>query len=194
MKNKFRLLLAMTALLVIGGALWLRDASDADENQRAALLAQRREALRGAPNQAPGSAPGGVPSGWKAADAKEKAAAQKVISDQLAAFRKDDYQSAARWQSRGLRENFPSLEAFRSAITQNYPQFAHSKSVRYGRAVMTPDKAHLQIQTFVTGQDDVEVRALYVMVREEGAYRVESVLPVQENAPDAAPVAPGITV
>ena len=181
MQNKLRLLLTLSALLIIGGALWLRDRSDADQNQRNALMARRLEAMRGAQN--------GTPEGWKAAGAKEKQAAQKAISDQLAAFRKDDYQSAARWQSRGLRENFPNLEAFRSAITQGYPQFAHSKSVRYGESVMTPDGEHLQIQTFVMGQDNIEVPALYVMVREEGVYRVEAVLPMQEAAPNNPPKA-----
>ena len=190
MKNKLRLLLAMSALLIIGGALWLRDASDADQNRRNTLLARRLEAMRRAPN----NAQNGLPEGWKAASAQEKQAAQKVISDQLAAFRQDDYESAARWQSRGLRENFPTIEAFRSAITQGYPQFAHSKSVRYGKAVMTPDGVRVQIQTFVMGQDDVEVPALYFMVREDGVYRVESVLPVQPAAPEIAPAEPGISV
>ncbi len=194
MKTKLRLLMAISVLLIIGSALWLRDRSDADQNQRDVLLAKRLDAMRRAPNNAPGD----VPQDWKASGAKEKAAAQKAISDQLAAFRKDDYKSAARWQSRGLRDNFPSIEAFRSAITQGYPQFAHSKSVRYGKSVMTPDGVHLQIQVFVTGQDDVKVAALYFMAREDGLYRVESVLPMQpaapENAPDAVPVEPGITV
>ncbi len=119
MKTKLRLLMAMSVLLIIGSALWLRDRSDADQNQRDVLLAKRLDAMRRAPNNAPGN----VPQDWKASGAKEKAAAQKAISDQLAAFRKDDYKSAARWQSRGLRDNFPSIEAFRCAITHGYPQF-----------------------------------------------------------------------
>ncbi len=169
----------MSALLVIGSALWLRDRSDADQNQRDALMARRLEAMRGAQNEAA--------QDWKTAGAKEKKAVQQAISNQLEAFRKDDYQAAARWQSRGLRQNFPTVEDFRSAITQAYPQFAHSKSVHYGEAIMTPDGAHVQTQVFVIGKDDIVVSALYFMVLEDGAYRVESVLPVEKSAPYNAP-------
>ena len=174
----------MMALLVIGGAWWLRDRSDGVENLRNQRIAARALA-RGDANTREAD---GVPEGWKAAGEKERQAAQKAISDQLAAFRKDDYKTAARWQSRGLRENFPTVEDFRSAITTGYPQFAHSKSVRYGSAVMTPSGAQLQIQAFVMGRDDVEVSALYVMVREEGVYRVASVLPLEsQTAADPTP-------
>ena len=131
------------------------------------------------------------PANWKEAPADEKKAAQKVIMTQLEAFKADDYEEAAKYQASGLRESFGSTEQFREVIKTNYPQFANYKSVKWGKSRI--DGAMLQIQIVITGQDDVQIAALYSMMKEDVGekgkpkleYRVSGVSGGSEQISDA---------
>lgn len=105
----------------------------------------------------------------------EKKAATAAIEAQLKAFRAGDYEKAARYQSEGLRRGIGSIEAFRGMMQRSYPQFASYKSVSFGEARAERSGAAVQVQVVLTGKDGKTVRAVYVMVREEGEYRVASV-------------------
>lgn len=131
------------------------------------------------------------PANWKAAPEAEKKAAQKIIMAQLEAFKAEDYEEAAKYQSSGLRDSFGSTERFRDAIKANYPQFANYKSVKWGKSRI--DGPMLQIQIVITGQDDVEIAALYSMIKEDVGekgkekkeYRVSGVSGGSEQISDA---------
>ena len=102
---------------------------------------------------------------WKTAPAAETKAAKAVIMKQLEAFKADDYEEAVKYQASGLRDSFASTEQFRQIIKENYPQFANYKSVTWGKARI--DGPLLQVQIVITGQDDVEIAALYSMIKED---------------------------
>ena len=106
-----------------------------------------------------------APANWKVAPAKEKQAAQKIIVAQLEAFKADDYKTAEKYQASGLKQVFSSTQQFRDMIQGTYPQFAHYKSVKWGDARI--DGSRLQIQMVIVGEDDVQIAALYSMVKEK---------------------------
>ena len=109
------------------------------------------------------------------AKAAERTAAIGSIQAQLKAFNRDDYKTAVTFQSDGLKNTFPSTEAFRAMMQRSYPEFAHSKAVTFGPARCDAPGTHLFILATITGQDGVTVRAAYAMVREGKSYHVESV-------------------
>ena len=117
-----------------------------------------------APEMKAAQAQDAPPAQWKEAPAIEVKQAQKVIVAQLEAFKADDYQEAAKYQSAGLRDNFGSVEQFRQAIKTNYPQFANYKSIKWGKARI--NGLQLQIQVVITGQKDAQIAALYSMIKE----------------------------
>lgn len=142
----------------------------------------------------------------RAATAAEKQGATRSILAQLDAFRRDDYQVAARYQSEGLRRNFGSTEAFQNVIEKSYPQFAHYKSVTFGAitAQGTGKTTAINVPISLVGQDGVKVQATYSMILENGIYCVGGVIggvsqsaPPAENKPEVPPafkdVAPLIT-
>ena len=118
-----------------------------------------------APEMAAAQAQEAPPANWKEAPAEEKKAAQDVIMAQLEAFKADDYQKAEKYQSSGLKDSFGSTEQFRAVIKNNYPQFANYKEVKWGKSRI--DGPMLQIQIVITGQDDVQIAALYSMIKED---------------------------
>ena len=147
-----------------------------------------------APEMAQAQAQDAPPANWKEAPEAEKKAAQKIIMAQLEAFKADDYEEAAKYQASGLRQNFASTEQFRQVIKANYPQFANYKSVSWGKARI--DGPMLQIQIVITGQDDVQIAALYSMIKEDVGekgkpkmeYRVSGVSGGSEQNSDARTV------
>ncbi len=119
----------------------------------------------------------------KPTDAEFKAATT-AIEAQLKAFKADDYARALKYQSEGLRANFDSPDDFRRMMRRSYPQFANFKSVSFGEARASKDGNALRVPVTVTGQDRVVVKAVYVMLREKGEYRVGSVFGgVQHETP-----------
>ena len=157
--------LTVAAFLVGGAASYCVDLRAAP---RLALAAEEK----GAPPEEKGEP--AEPKLRAPTDAERKAATASIEA-QLKAFKADDYEKAAKYQSAGLRDQFRTVEEFRRAIREGYPQFANYKSVTFGEARCDEKGDALQIQATVTGQDGVTVRGVYIMVREEGEYRVTSV-------------------
>jgi hypothetical protein len=98
------------------------------------------------------------------------------IRAQLQAFAKGDYQAAMKYQSQNLRQFFPTVAQFRQMIITGYPEFAHYKSVKFEDVRADQKGEHAAVQVTLTGQDGVTINALYRMVREGIAYKVEGVM------------------
>jgi len=103
----------------------------------------------------------------------ERAAVIKTISAQLKAFNQENWKEAVKYQSDTLKGNFPTPEAFGAMIKQVYPVFVQPKKVEFGSAVSA--SGHVQIQVRLTGEDDSVTRAIYMMAKEKGNYRIEGV-------------------
>ena len=104
---------------------------------------------------------------------EERKSAIAAIEAQLVAFRRDDYELAAHYQSRELQ--FRSAEQFRRAIQDNYPQFARSKAAVFGNAIASQSGDRMFVALTLEGVDGVTVWAIYEMTREAGEYRVAGV-------------------
>ena len=105
----------------------------------------------------------------------ERTAAIASIQAQLKAFARDDYKTAANYQSSGLQKNFTSPLQFRAMMTRVYPEFAHSKRATFGPAQADMTGTHLAVPIAVTGVDGITIHAVYLMVREGKLYKVEGV-------------------
>ena len=116
-----------------------------------------------------------IPHGWRTASSRSSRGAARSIRSQLEALREGDFDRAIRYQSRSLRKSFPSVEAFRRTMESSYPQFLHFRSIEIGMGCSDERGRRLMIPVTVTGEDDVQVRATYIMIQEDGRYRVESV-------------------
>ena len=139
-----------------------------------------------------GGNPIGPDSNIPPANAAVRKAAAASITAQLKAFRKDDYQKAMQYQSSNLRHVFPTASRFRQMITTAYPEFAHYKSVRVDDARADAKSQRVWMQISLTGQDGVTVKAVYMLVKEKGLYRIDGVAG-GGHAPLSAP-SPGSSV
>lgn len=148
----------------------------------ALLLAPLGPVVRAAPAAAPKTKNARPQSNaWKPATGAQRVAVAASIRAQLEAFKRDDWAKAATYQSEGLRRNFGTIERFRTAIERGYPQFARYKSIRFEAARARGDQ--VEIQARLTGQDGVTLRAIYLMKKEKGLYRVEGVQGGQVQPP-----------
>lgn len=116
------------------------------------------------------------PQQWRPATRVERLAAIRSIRNQLTAFRNDDYKTAVKYQSSGLQRNFPSIQAFRTMMRRNYPQFTNYQSANFGVAQTDRSGKFLKIPIELIGHDKVKVRALYMLVLEKQIFRVAGVL------------------
>lgn len=105
----------------------------------------------------------------------ERKAVIAAIEAQLKAFRADDFKTAEKYQHSSLRDNFNSTEEFRAMMRRGYPQVVNYKSVSFGAARCDEKGEQAQIHVTLTGKDGVTLRLVYVMLKEEGEYRVATV-------------------
>jgi len=96
----------------------------------------------------------------------------QVISQQLAAFRADDYPGAYRTVSMGFQEKF-NLEAFADLARTDYPALLHATRVEFGRTEFHGRAAGLSAY-FVMPEGDV-IPCVYHLVREGDAWKIDSV-------------------
>lgn len=102
----------------------------------------------------------------------ERKPVMTAIEAQLKAFRADDYKEAEKYQHSSLKENFASPEEFRAMMHRGYPQVVNYKSVSFGEARCDEKAEQVQIKVTITGKDGVVVKFMYVMLKEDGLYKV----------------------
>jgi hypothetical protein len=102
-----------------------------------------------------------------------RAMAQAVL-DQLAAFRRGDWATAYAFASSAIQARF-GLEAFRAMVTGGYAPIARSTSATVGR-VEALDGQHGLVEVRVEGENGETIDALYELVEEQGAWRVNGVM------------------
>jgi hypothetical protein len=95
-----------------------------------------------------------------------------VVSQQLAAFRADDYSSAYREASVGFQEKF-NLEAFADLARTDYPALLHATRVEFGETKFRGRNAYLSAY-FIMPEGDI-IPCIYSLVREDDAWKIDSV-------------------
>jgi hypothetical protein len=114
-----------------------------------------------------------VPAGAQGADPQATAMIRAVL-DQLAAFRRGDWSAAYGYASAAIQAQFPP-EAFRQMVTGGYASIARSAQGTVLRTeVLDARRGYVEIR--VEGQDGQTVDALYELVEESGAWRVNGVV------------------
>jgi hypothetical protein len=137
----------------------------------------------------------GLPAAAQTPEAEQQVAAMTgTVLDQLAAFRRGDWTSAYGFASAGIQARF-APEAFREMVTHGYAPIADSaRATVLGTAIVDPERGYVEIR--VEGRDGETIDALYELVREQGAWKIDGVLarPAEretaEGRPPAAPARP----
>lgn len=107
------------------------------------------------------------------AQSDEKAAAEPVLR-QLEAFRLNDYDTAYTFASAEIHRLF-DRNAFERMVKSGYPEIADSIRAHVARAQRTPD-GHVYLLMKIRGANGQHVEALYDMVLEAGAWRINGVV------------------
>lgn len=110
----------------------------------------------------------------------------RIVLDQLAAFRRDDWAAAYAYASATIQSRF-DLEAFRQMVTGGYAPIARSTTATVSH-VEVVDPSHGLVEVRVEGANGEMIDALYELVDEQGQWRINGVLtrPV-EGATAAVP-------
>jgi hypothetical protein len=107
------------------------------------------------------------------AEAQAVAMTQAAL-DQLAAFRRGDWGAAYGYASAAIQARFPP-EAFRQMVTGGYAAIARSARGTVLRTeVLDARRGFVELR--VEGQDGETVDALYELVEESGAWRINGVV------------------
>jgi len=116
-----------------------------------------------------------APAAAQATDVEPRAAAmQKVVLEQLAAFRRGDWATAYGFASESIRAQF-SPEAFRRMVTRGYAAIAGSASATVLRTEAgDPQQGYVEVRVY--GQTGETIDALYELVDEQGAWKVNGVI------------------
>jgi Domain of unknown function (DUF4864) len=109
----------------------------------------------------------------------------RTVLDQLEAFRRGDWATAYGYASSAIQTQFPP-EAFRAMVMGGYAPIARSVSATVSRTEAL-DAQHGLVEVRVEGENGETIDALYELVEEHGAWRVNGVVtrPV-ERGPTAS--------
>lgn len=125
------------------------------------------------------------PAAAQPSDAERQSAAmQQTVLDQLAAFRRGDWAGAYGFASETIRMQF-TPEAFRQMVTRGYAPIAHSASATVLQThIDSPRRGYVEVR--VQGQNGQVIDALYELVEEQGAWKVNGVLTKPAESGDLA--------
>lgn len=102
------------------------------------------------------------------------AAASDPILQQLAAFRRDDYDAAYEFASSQIRDRFDRT-AFERMVKSGYPEIARSTFAAVAEARLVT-KDHAIVRVKIQGANGKGIEALYDMVLEDRGWRIDGVV------------------
>jgi hypothetical protein len=112
------------------------------------------------------------------------AATAEAIAGQLAAFAADDYETALLFASRDFRAGTDAT-AFEDLIEQDHPVVADVREHRPRECLQEqPDAAEVRVE--LTGQDGARSDLLYLLVVEDGAWRIAGAIELEREGVLAA--------
>ena len=100
--------------------------------------------------------------------------AGRVVMQQLEAFRRDDFQTAFGFASRTIRDMFDTPR-FEAMVRSGYPEIARSVRANIDGS-KRGDAGELYLFLHVQGENGRAVEAVYEMVKEAGAWRINGVV------------------
>jgi hypothetical protein len=95
-----------------------------------------------------------------------------VVSQQLAAFRADDYPAAYRQVSMSFQEKF-NLESFADLARTDYPTLLRATRVEFGQTRFHGRNAVVSAY-FIMPEGDI-VPCIYSLIREDDSWKIENV-------------------
>ncbi len=100
--------------------------------------------------------------------------AGRVVMQQLEAFRRDDFQTAFGFASRNIRDMFDT-QHFEAMVRSGYPEIARSVRANIDGS-KRGDAGELYLFLHVQGENGRAIEAVYEMVKEAGAWRINGVV------------------
>ena len=101
--------------------------------------------------------------------------AGRVVMQQLEAFRRGDFPAAFTFASRTIHELFVDAARFEAMVRGGYPEIARSVRASVDGS-QRGDAGELYLFVHVYGENGRAVEAVYEMVKEGGAWRINGVV------------------
>jgi len=109
---------------------------------------------------------------------------RSVIQQQLDAFNRKDYDTAYSFASRHIQAKFSRPE-FEEMVKDGYPQIAKSRRVVFDKIAFSETANRAVATVTITGLDRITITANYRMVLEDGKWKIDGVMMIQERIPIA---------
>ena len=110
-------------------------------------------------------------------------AIRQVVSAQLDAFRRDDWEEAFGFASPSVQRQFGGPDQFRAMVIAGYQPVYRPRETRFGEIINFQGRPAQQVH--VIGPDGIPVLAIYPMERQkDGVWRIAGcfLLPVEDRA------------
>jgi hypothetical protein len=126
-----------------------------------------------------------LPAGAQTPSQADRAEFQRIITEQIAAFRADDGETAYGFAAPTIRRLFPTPDVFMRMVRQGYRPVYRPQSFRFGDAALDPLGRPAQRVTIV-GPDGKTYDALYSMERQpDGSWRIDGCTLIEIPGVDA---------
>jgi hypothetical protein len=113
--------------------------------------------------------------------------ARKSVQGQLEAFKAGNWEKAFTFAAGSFHESMQVAD-FRRMVEGGYPQIARPRDIQVGTGRWAG--GGVEVDTTVTGKDDVTVRCVYQLGQEKGEWKVTGVMGGASPAPSPGEVAP----
>jgi hypothetical protein len=99
-----------------------------------------------------------------------------IIVSQLNAFKSNNYQQASTFVYSRIIPRLGSPDHFHQVMATRYPEIADYQSVFFGPLITTFDRKTVEGVVDVTGVDGITRKAVYILVRDQGVYRIVGIV------------------
>jgi len=124
----------------------------------------------------------GPPEAQAVKTAPQEEKIRSVIQQQLDAFNREDYDTAYLFASRHIQTKFSKRE-FEQMVKGGYPQIARSKRAVFDTISFSETENRAMATVMVTGLDRITITANYRMVWEDGKWKIDGVVMMDERMP-----------